>query len=241
MIKGRIREMVDKYESEFSPLKGKVSETLQISEYIDHTLLKPDATLRDIESLCAEAREYRFKAVCVNSCWTEDVARFLAGSSTKRAVVIGFPLGACSSEVKAFETRWALEHGADEFDMVMNIGALKGEDYDLVMKDIAEVVKSAKGNAVKVIIETVLLSAKEKIAACVISEAAGASFVKTSSGFAGGGATAGDVSLMRFVTSPHVKVKASGGIRDRETAISMIEAGAERIGTSSGTTIIAEE
>ncbi len=241
LIGKRIAEAIERYKEEFAPTSRDLPDSFQIAHYIDHTILKPDATFRDIEVICQEARAFDFKAVCVNSCWIPDVSRLLDGTTVKKAVVTGFPLGACSTEVKVFETRWSLDFGAEEFDMVMNIGALKGQDYDLVMKDIAEVVKSARGNAVKVILETALLSTEEKVAACVIAEVAGAVFVKTSTGFAGAGATIADVQLMRFVTGSHVKIKASGGIRDKESAVSMIKAGADRIGTSSGIGIVGAE
>ena len=209
-----------------------------LARYIDHTLLKPDATEAQIRQLCAEAIEYGFASVCVNPTWVPLAAQLLAGARPVVATVIGFPLGATLADVKAYETRRAREEGATEFDMVINIGALKSKDYRLVERDIAGVVEAARGHVVKVIIETALLTDEEKVEACAIAKAAGADFVKTSTGFAGKGATVEDVALMRRVVGADMGVKASGGIRSAEDAKAMIEAGATRIGASAGVKIV---
>ena len=211
-----------------------------IAGYIDHTLLKPDATEQQIRQLCAEAVEFGFASVCVNPTWVPLAARLLAGAKPMVATVIGFPLGATLPDVKAYETSRTLEAGANEFDMVINIGALKSRDFRLVEQDIAGVVAAAQGCTVKVIIETALLTDEEKVEACVIAKAAGADFVKTSTGFASKGATAEDVALMRRVVGGDMGVKASGGIRSAEDARAMIEAGATRIGASAGVKIVKE-
>ena len=211
-----------------------------IAGYIDHTLLKPDATEQQIRQLCAEAVEFGFASVCVNPTWTPLAARLLAGAKPMVATVIGFPLGATLADVKAYETARTLEEGANEFDMVINIGALKSKDFRLVERDIAGVVAAAQGHTVKVIIETALLTDEEKVEACVIAKAAGADFVKTSTGFASKGATAEDVALMRRVVGSNMGVKASGGIRSAQDARAMIEAGATRIGASAGVKIVKE-
>ncbi|NMA85124.1 MAG: deoxyribose-phosphate aldolase [Epulopiscium sp.] len=211
---------------------------MNIASYIDHTILKPDAKKEDIIRLCQEAKEYQFASVCVNPYYTNLVKEELIGSGVKVCVVIGFPLGATFTEIKEIETKMAIENGAEEIDMVINIGALKDRDYDIVRKDIEAVVKAAKGQAeVKVIIETCLLTEDEKEKACQISVEAGADFVKTSTGFSTGGATKADVVLMKKTVGNQAKVKASGGVRDYPTAIEMIEAGADRIGTSNGISI----
>lgn len=210
----------------------------QIEKYIDHTLLKPEADRKQIEKLCDEARTFRFASVCVNPAWVKEAANFLANSGVKVCTVIGFPLGASTSETKQFETKNAIDNGAEEVDMVINIGALKSGDYDFVEQDIRSVVEAAKGKAlVKVIIETSLLTDEEKEKACELATKAGADYVKTSTGFSSGGATVQDVALMRKAAGPDMGVKASGGVRTLEDAIKMIEAGATRIGTSSGTAI----
>ena len=205
-----------------------------INEYIDHTLLKPEATLGDIKKLCQEAMEYSFYSVCVNSCYVPFAKNFLADSPVKIAAVVGFPLGAMSTEPKAFETAKAVSDGASEIDVVINVGMLKAKDYDFVLSDIRAVVDAAHGGhaLVKVIIETCLLSDEEKIKACQLSKDAGADFVKTSTGFSTGGATAEDVKLMKATVGDSMKIKASGAIRDYPTAKAMIEAGADRIGAS---------
>ena len=207
---------------------------------IDHTLLKPDATQDQIAQLCFEARKHGFASVCVNPTWVELCAKLLKGSPVKVCTVIGFPLGATAPEVKAFETQNALDHGATEIDMVINIGALKARDLDLVAKDIRGVVQAAHaaGAIVKVIIEAILLTDEEKTIACLLSKEAGADFVKTSTGFASGGATVHDVALMRRVVGPEMGVKAAGGVRTYEDAENMIKAGATRIGASAGVKII---
>lgn len=212
---------------------------MNIRSMIDHTLLKPDATKEEISLLCEEAKKYEFVAVCVNPYYISLCKELLNDSGVKIATVVGFPLGANTKEVKAFETIDAIKNGAQEIDMVINIGALKNKDYDVVMDDIKAVVNAAKGEAiVKVIIETCLLTDDEKKKACEISLEAGADFVKTSTGFSTGGATIEDVKLMKSIVGDKMEVKASGGIRDLETANKMIEAGATRLGTSSGIKIV---
>jgi deoxyribose-phosphate aldolase len=219
---------------------GVIPQDLNLAKMIDHTLLKPDATPEQIAQLCFEARKYGFASVCVNPAWVKLCAQLLEGSPVKVCTVIGFPLGATAPEVKAFEAQKAIEDGASEIDMVINIGALKARDLELVAKDIRGVVKAAhdRGALVKVILETVLLTDEEKTIACMLSKEAGADFVKTSTGFAGGGATVHDVELMRRVVGPEMGVKASGGVRTFEEAESMIKAGATRIGASAGVKII---
>lgn len=209
-----------------------------LAAYIDHTLLKPEATQSQIEKLCAEARENNFYSVCVNSSFVPFCKKQLDGSNVKVCAVVGFPLGAMSSEAKAFETKWCIQNGADEIDMVIHIGALKEGRLDDVRNDIRRVVDAAQGHTVKVIIETALLSQEEKRTACQLSKEAQAHFVKTSTGFNGGGATPEDVRLMKEVVGQGLEVKASGGIRDLESARAVIAAGATRLGTSSGVLII---
>lgn len=219
---------------------GVIPQDANLAKMIDHTLLKPDATQQEIAQLCFEARKYGFASVCVNPTWVSLCAELLKGSSVKVCTVIGFPLGATSSETKAFEAETAIKQGATEIDMVINIGALKARDLDTVARDIRGVVNvaHAHGIIVKVIIETVLLTDEEKTIASLISKEAGADFVKTSTGFAGGGATIHDVELMRKAVGPQIGVKASGGVRTYEDAASMIKAGATRIGASAGVKII---
>ncbi|MDN5386721.1 deoxyribose-phosphate aldolase [Bacillus sp. LB7] len=213
--------------------------TKQMARMIDHTLLKPDAVKSEIEALCKEAREYGFASVCVNPCWVKLCAELLKDSEVKVCTVIGFPLGAASPETKAFETRQAIADGAGEVDMVINIGALKDRDTGTVEHDIRAVTDAAAGKAlVKVIIETSLLTDEEKRLACELAVKAGADFVKTSTGFSGGGATVQDIKLMRENVGPDIGVKASGGVRDKEIALAMIEAGATRIGASAGVSIV---
>ncbi len=212
---------------------------MQLSEYIDHTVLKPETGTAQIIRLCREAREYAFKSVCVNPCHTALVKKELAGSPVLTCVVIGFPLGANATAVKVFETSKAIEEGADEVDMVVNIGALKEGMLDVVESDIKAVVAAAKGKALlKVIIECCLLNEEEKIAACECILRAGADYVKTSTGFSTSGATVEDVALLRKTVGDKAGVKASGGVRDYPTAKAMIEAGASRIGTSAGVEIM---
>ncbi|MEN8701044.1 deoxyribose-phosphate aldolase [Bacillus infantis] len=210
-----------------------------VAKMIDHTLLKADATKEQIEVLCSEAKEYSFASVCVNPAWVSCASELLKGSGVDVCTVIGFPLGASTSEVKAFETKNAIENGATEVDMVINIGALKSGSSDLVEADIRAVVEAAKGKALtKVIIETSLLTEDEKVLACELAVKAGTDFVKTSTGFSTGGATVEDIRLMRKTVGPEIGVKASGGVRSTEDAQQMIEAGATRIGASSGVAIV---
>ncbi|MFV0503578.1 MAG: deoxyribose-phosphate aldolase [Lachnospirales bacterium] len=204
------------------------------NKYIDHTLLKANASKEEIVNLCKEAKEQDFASVCVNPSWISLCKEKLEGADVKVCTVIGFPLGSTTMETKAFETKDAISKGATEIDMVINIGKLKDRYFDYVYEDIKAVVDSASGNIVKVIIETCLLTDEEKEIACQLSEKAGANFVKTSTGFSTGGATIEDVKLMRKTVSENVKVKASGGVRSSEDFENMIKAGAERIGTSSG-------
>lgn len=213
--------------------------TERISDLIDHTLLKPDATSEQIINLCEEAKEYSFASVCVNPVNVRLASELLRGVLVKVCTVIGFPLGAATSIVKAIETRDAIANGASEVDMVINVGALKSGDYDLVRRDIEAVVDAARGNAlVKVILETALLTDEEKVKGCLLAKLAGADFVKTSTGFGPGGATVEDIRLMRKVVGPDMGVKASGGIRDYEAARRMVEAGASRIGASASVKIM---
>lgn len=209
-----------------------------LARLIDHTLLRPDATLAEIKTLCEEAARFKFATVCVNSVWVSKAAQLLEGSGVLPIAVVGFPLGACSSDAKAAETRNAVQAGAKEIDMVIQIGALKGRDYTLVFNDIKAVVEAAKPLPVKVILETCSLSDEEKIIACALAKAAGAAFVKTSTGFGTGGATVSDIELMRRIVGPEMGVKASGGIRTREIALKMLQAGANRIGASASVAIV---
>ncbi|HRO66699.1 MAG TPA: deoxyribose-phosphate aldolase [Pseudobdellovibrionaceae bacterium] len=210
----------------------------EIAKKIDHTFLKAEASEADIRKLCAEAKEHGFFAVCVNTRFVSLCAEELKGSSVKIAAVVGFPLGAMDTQAKAFETSRAVQMGASEIDMVLQIGALKEGRRDLVADDIKAVVKAAGSAKVKVILETSLLNEAEKKLACEISKEQGAAFVKTSTGFGGGGATVEDVKLMKSVVGNACEVKASGGVRDLAAARAMIEAGATRLGTSSGVAII---
>jgi deoxyribose-phosphate aldolase len=211
----------------------------EIAQFIDHTLLKPDADLAAMDKLCEEAISHGFKAVCVNSGWVGCVAEKLKGTKIAVCSVIGFPLGAMCSAAKAFEARQAVEDGAQELDMVLNIGALKSGDYKVVEQDIRAVRLEANPPVVlKVIIETCLLTQEEKTKACQIAQNAGADFVKTSTGFSTAGATPEDVALMRKTVGPKMGVKASGGIKDFETAAAMIAAGATRIGAGAGVAIV---
>jgi len=209
----------------------------ELAKYIDHTLLKPDASEDAVRRLCAEAREFGFASVCVNGSFTELVARELKGSGVKTCVVVGFPLGAGTSAAKAFETADAVSRGAEEIDMVLSVGRLRFGETAAVREDISAVVQAAEGALVKVILETCLLTDEQKELACRLAEEAGAHFVKTSTGFSTGGATVEDVALMRRVVGDRLGVKASGGIRTREDAERMIAAGASRIGASASVTI----
>ena len=210
-----------------------------IASMIDHTLLKPEATPAQVEKLCAEAAEYHFASVCVNPVYIPLAARLLDGTGVKVCCVVGFPLGAIAPEQKAAEAASCAAMGTEELDMVIHVGAAKAGDWALVQRDIAGVVKAAAGRTVKVIIETCLLTDEEKVKACEAAKAAGADFVKTSTGFSTGGATTHDIALMRKTVGPEMGVKASGGIRDYATAMAMIEAGANRIGASAGIEIVA--
>ena len=210
-----------------------------IASMIDHTLLKPEATPAQVERLCAEAAEYHFASVCVNPVYIPLAARLLKGTGVKVCCVVGFPLGAIAPEQKAAEAASCAAMGAEELDMVIHVGAAKAGDWALVQRDIEGVVKAAAGHTVKVIIDTCLLTDEEKVKACEAAKAAGAHFVKTSTGFSTGGATTHDIALMRKTVGPEMGVKASGGIRDYETAMAMIEAGANRIGASAGIAIVA--
>lgn len=216
--------------------------TKQLASMIDHTLLKPDARVDDIRRLCEEAKEYGFASVCVNGSFVETAVRELKGSGVKVCAVIGFPLGACSSETKAFEAREAAARGAEELDMVVAVGRLLAGDEDYVRKDIRNVVEAAgKGALVKVILETCLLNDEQKILGCRLAEEGGAAFVKTSTGFSSGGATVDDIALMRRTVGGRLGVKASGGIRTRNDAEVMIGAGANRIGASASVAICSED
>lgn len=211
---------------------------MKLSRYIDHTLLDPKAKEEDIVKLCEEAVEYGFKSVCVNPYYAKLISQKLRGTDVSTCVVLGFPLGATTKEVKAFEAKEASNIGIDEVDMVINIGALKDKDYNVVYEDIKNVVDNFSGEIVKVIIETGLLTEGEKIKACELSVKAGANYVKTSTGFLGEGAKIEDIVLMRKVVGENIGVKASGGIKDYSSLMNMIEAGATRIGTSSGIKIL---
>lgn len=210
-----------------------------LAKYIDHTLLKPDASEEQVRKVCDEAKKHQFASVCVNPNYTKFVADQLLGSGVAPCVVIGFPLGATTPEVKAEETNVVISLGAKEVDMVINIGAVKSGDWLLVKRDIEAVVAASKGRAlIKVIIEACLLTDEEKVKVCTICKLTGADFVKTSTGFSTGGATVDDVRLMRQTVGPKMGVKAAGGVRDYEAAVAMIKAGATRLGTSSGVKII---
>jgi deoxyribose-phosphate aldolase len=236
----RVGEVVSAGASRLTSQLGNIPEDPDIASMIDHTMLKPDATADQIAQLCYEARKFKFASVCVNPTHVKLCAELLQGSPVKVCTVIGFPLGASAPEVKAFEAQTALKDGATEIDMVINIGALKAGDLTQVAQDIHEVVKvgHAAGAIVKVIIETSLLNDEEKVTACLLSKEAGADFVKTSTGFSGGGATVEDINLMRKVVGPNMGVKASGGVRDFEDARNMVKAGATRLGASAGVKIV---
>lgn len=215
---------------------------MQLNRYIDHTMLKANATRADIEKLCQEAKQHEFASVCVNTCFVPLAAELLEGSEVKVCCVVGFPLGAMSTPAKAFEAQWAVEHGAQEVDMVLNVGAMISGKEEIVLRDIEAVVQAAHPKAiVKVILENCLLNDEQKIRACKLCVQAGAEFVKTSTGFSNGGATVEDVALMKRAVDGRAKVKAAGGIRTRQQALAMIEAGADRIGASAGIAICTEE
>ncbi len=209
-----------------------------VAGIIDHTLLKPNASKEQIEKICQEAKDYAFASVCVNPCYVQQCAESLKDSKVNVCTVIGFPLGANTLETKAFETKDAIAKGADEVDMVINVGALKSGDWEYVKKDIQAVVEAANGTLVKVIIETCLLTDEEKTKVCVLAKEAGADFVKTSTGFSTGGATPHDVAIMRAAVGPEMGVKASGGIHTSEEAIACINAGATRLGVSAGIAVV---
>lgn len=213
---------------------------MELNKYIDHTLLKPEATKEQITKLCEEARQYDFASVCVNTCYVPLAKQLLAGSDVKVCCVVGFPLGAMDTVSKAFEAKTAVENGAQEVDMVINIGALKDKDYDYVTKDIAAVVEASKPAIVKVIIEACLLTDEEKVEACKCSMNAKAEFVKTSTGFSTHGATPEDVALMKKTVGDVCKVKAAGGVRSYDDAMKMIGAGADRLGCSAGIKVMEE-
>jgi deoxyribose-phosphate aldolase len=236
----RLQAEIEKQRSSTGPT-GKFSgiNPAELAQYIDHTLLKPESTLAMFDKLCEEAKQYKFKSVCVNSCRVPYVTKKLQGTGVAVCSVIGFPLGAMDSRAKAFEARRAIEEGAKELDMVINIGALKSGELHLVEEDIRAVRRATRGTTIlKVIIETSLLTQDEKVLACEISKKAGANFVKTSTGFAGGGATVEDIALMRRVVGPNMGVKASGGVRDYDKAVAVLNAGANRIGAVAGVAIV---
>ena len=237
-----VRQAMEAGATRFSATLGVKHVDGDIARFIDHTLLKPDATQAQIAQLCHEARQYGFAAVCVNPTHVKLCADLLKGSDVAVCTVVGFPLGATPPEVKAYETQQAIDDGATEIDMVINIGALKGGEYDLVERDIAMVTRTSHNNGAlcKVIIEAALLNEQEKIKACELSKKAGADYVKTSTGFGPGGATVADVALMRRVVGPSMGIKAAGGIRSFADAKGMVEAGATRIGASAGVKILQE-
>jgi deoxyribose-phosphate aldolase len=222
---------------------GEVLPDKNLAHKIDHTVLKPEATPEEIRQLCDEAAKFKFASVCVNPSYVSLCSSLLKGTEVKVCTVIGFPLGAATTEVKRFEAEQAIQNGAEEIDMVINVGHLKAGNYDYVFNDVNQVVLAAKKHGVicKVILETALLSDEEKIKACLICKKAGADFVKTSTGFSKGGATVGDVTLMKYVVGSSVGVKASGGIRSREDAEKMIASGADRIGASASVKIVSGE
>ncbi|MEX2144209.1 MAG: deoxyribose-phosphate aldolase [Anaerolineales bacterium] len=239
----RVGQVISAGAERLTSTLGGIPADPSVAMLIDHTLLKPDASPDQVAQLCYEARTYHFASVCVNPSYVKLCADLLKASDVKVCTVIGFPLGASAPDVKAFETETALRDGATEIDMVINIGALKGRDFTVVARDIAGVVRLAHAAAalVKVIIETALLTEEEKITACLLAKEAGADFVKTSTGFSGGGATVADVALMRRVVGPEMGVKASGGVRDYADAKNLMDAGATRIGASAGVKIVAGE
>jgi len=236
----KVREVVSAGASRLSSTLGNVDVGAEVAALIDHTLLKPDATQDQIAQLCYEARKHGFAAVCVNPAHVKLCAQLLKGSPVRVCTVVGFPLGATPPEVKAYEAQQTLDDGATEVDMVINIGALKSKDYALVERDIASVARTchAGGAMLKVIIEAALLTDEEKVIACQLAKAAGADYVKTSTGFGPGGATLDDVALMRRSVGPELGVKAAGGIGSYEEAKAMVAAGATRIGASAGVKIL---
>ena len=211
---------------------------MELNKYIDHTILKATASQKDIEKLCAEATEHKFYSVCVNGCHVKDAKKYLEGTDVKVAAVVGFPLGAMTTAAKVFEAKEAIENGASEIDMVINVAKLQDGEYGYIEEEIRQIKEAIGKNVLKVIIETCYLSDEEKVKACELSLKAKADFVKTSTGFGTGGATFEDVKLMKSVVGDNAKVKASGGVKDKETAEKYVELGAERLGTSSGIEII---
>ena len=211
---------------------------MELNKYIDHTILKATASQKDIEKLCAEAAEHKFYSVCVNGCHVKDAKKYLEGTDVKVAAVVGFPLGAMTTAAKVFEAKEAIENGASEIDMVINVAKLQDGEYGYIEEEIRQIKEAIGKNVLKVIIETCYLSDEEKVKACELSLKAKADFVKTSTGFGTGGATFEDVKLMKSVVGNNAKVKASGGVKDKETAEKYVELGAERLGTSSGIEII---
>lgn len=211
---------------------------MEINKYIDHTVLKATTTPKDIEKLCNEAKEYKFYSVCVNGCYVSLCKKLLVNTEVKVAAVIGFPLGAMSTEAKVYEAKKCIEDGANEIDMVINVGMLKAKEYDYVKEEIRQIKEAIGTNVLKVIIETCYLTDDEKVKACELAVEAKADFVKTSTGFGTNGATFEDVTLMKKTVGNRAKVKASGGVKTYETAVKYIELGAERLGTSSGIQII---
>jgi len=238
----RVRQVLDAGATRISARSGVTAVPKDIAKFIDHTLLKPEATPAEIGKLCNEAKEYHFAAVCVNPPYVKQCAQILRGTDVDVAVVVGFPLGAHTTETKVFESKQAIADGAKEIDMVINIGALKAKQDDAVRSDIRAVCDAAHagGAIVKVIIEAALLTDDEKVRACQLAKEAGADFVKTSTGFGPGGATVHDVALMARAVGGELGVKAAGGIRNYEQAQAMIAAGATRIGASAGVKIVAE-
>jgi len=210
-----------------------------LARFIDHTLVRPDATVRDFEKLCAEAREHNFYSVSVNGSWIVEARHFLEGSDVKVGCSVGFPLGAMPADVKRFETEAAIDDGAHEIDVVLNVGRLKGGDDKFVLRELCDVVEAADERPVKVILETCLLTHEEKIRACKLVVESGARFIKTSTGLSTVGATVEDVKLLRETVGPKFGVKAAGGIRNTQTALAMIAAGANRLGTSASVAIVA--
>jgi deoxyribose-phosphate aldolase len=234
-----IEQMIQKVAQEVMREYNLAGGNKGLASYVDHTILKPGAKMTDVKKVCDEAKQHRFASVCVNPSYIEYVAKELEGSIVAPCCVIGFPLGATLSQVKAFETEECIKVGAKEVDMVINVGAARNGDWNLVKDDINAVVKASRGRAlVKVIIETCLLTDEEKVKACVCAKLAGADFVKTSTGFSTGGATAVDVSLMRKSVGTEMGVKASGGVKTKADAENMIRNGATRLGTSSGIAIV---
>jgi deoxyribose-phosphate aldolase len=236
----KVRQVMSAGASRLTSTLGNIGAGPELAKMIDHTLLKPDATQDQIAQLCFEARKYGFAAVCVNPAWVKLCSQLLQGTAVHVCTVVGFPLGATPPEVKAYEAQQAIDDGATEVDMVINIGALKSKDYALVERDIATLARTshAGGAILKVIIEAALLTDEEKVIACQLAKVAGADYVKTSTGFGPGGATVHDVELMRHAVGPEMGIKAAGGIRSYEDVKAMVAAGATRIGASAGVKIV---